>query len=312
MITKDIFNKIKAFILLICVFLTFIGTGCSYTKWQDGKLKVIATTTMLADLSRQIGGEKVSVIGIMNAGIDPHSYLPTAQNIARIKEADLVVYNGLHLEAKMSDVFEKLSYAVSASSAIKEIDFISNEENKDMKDPHIWYSVRMWKDVAKKVAESFIVKDEQNKQYYTQRLESYLIELGELEDYIHSSVLKIPQSSRVIITAHDAFSYLGREYGLEVRGLQGISTVAEADISKVNALASEIKSRQIKSVFVETSVNDKKMQSLIEAVKSGSDGFDIKIGGKLYSDALGDEKSGHSTYIAAFKHNIDTVVEGLK
>ncbi len=302
------------FLLMLSVILVISGCGKTVTTEDDGKLNVVATTTMLADLSRVIGGDAVSVNGLMGAGIDPHLYQASAGDVTLIQNADVVVYNGLHLEGKMGQIFETLgpqgSTVISIEDALDKAKLLADEEDKGVYDPHVWFDVSLWKDAAKAVADGLSKADAVNKNLYEENLNQYLKELDELDAYIKSRAEEVPPSSRVLVTAHDAFNYFGNAYGFEVKGLQGISTDAEAGTADVSALADFIAERQIKAVFVETSVSPKTIEALQAAV--GAKGFDVAIGGELYSDSLGDKASGHNSYILTFKANIDTIANALK
>lgn len=275
------------------------------------KPTVVATTTMLYDLAVQLGGDKVTVFGLMGSGVDPHQYRASAGDIAKMQGADMVVYNGLHLEGKMGDVFASLDggekKAVCASDGIDEELLIIND---GIPDPHIWFDVSLWKEAAKTVEKGICEIDPENAEYYESRLNSYLNELEELDGYVKEKVKEIPEDKRVLITAHDAFGYFGKAYGFEVRGLQGISTVSEAGAADVSRLADFIADNGIKAVFVESSLPVKNIEALIEAVRAR--GFETALGGLLYSDSVGDRESGTDTYINAFKYNIDAISEGLK
>lgn len=299
-----------AFITLIVFILI---SGCDRHGDENisrDKPTVVATTTMLYDLAAQLGGDKVTVFGLMGSGVDPHQYRASAGDIAKMQGADMVVYNGLHLEGKMGDVFASLDgdekKAVCASDGIdKELLII----NDGIPDPHIWFDVSLWKEAAKTVEKGICEIDPENAEYYESRLDSYLDELEELDGYVKEKVKEIPEDKRVLITAHDAFGYFGKAYGFEVRGLQGISTVSEAGAADVSRLADFIADNGIKAVFVESSLPVKNIEALIEAVRAR--GFETALGGLLYSDSIGDKESGTDTYINAFKYNIDAISEGL-
>ncbi len=302
----------------IVLSLTLLLAGCSQpaanTDSTKDKLEVVATTTMLADLSRIIGGEAVTVSGLMGPGIDPHLYQASAGDVTLMQEAEVVVYNGLHLEGKMGEIFENLTrldvYVLCIEDGIDKSMLLVSEDDAQVYDPHIWFDVAIWKQAAQAVAEGFQEADPGNSGEYGTNLENYLKELDELEEYIRERSLELPEEQRVLVTAHDAFQYFGKAYGFEVRGLQGISTDAEAGTADVSALAEFIAERRIKAIFVESSVPPKTIEALQAAVQSK--GFDVVIGGELYSDSLGDETSGDGTYILTFRSNIDTIVDALK
>ena len=311
-------NRIKG-VLVTILSIPILLSGCSASvpdtdTEEDGKRNVVATTTMLADLSAVIGGGRVTVNGLMGPGIDPHLYQASAGDVSLMQKADIVVYNGLHLEGKMGDVFENLTAQDAAVICIEDgLDstmLLSWEEDSSLHDPHIWFDVFMWEAAAKQVAEGFSKADPEGKADYEENLKGYLKELGEADTYIRKRAAELSKEQRVLVTAHDAFQYFGKAYGFEVRGLQGISTNAEAGTADVSELADFIVERQIKAIFVESSVPPKTIEALQAAVKAK--GFAVAIGGELYSDSLGDPDSGAGTYIQTVKANIDTIVDALK
>lgn len=311
-------HKIKG-ILGVILSLSLLLAGCSAPAantdtTEDNKLKVVATTTMLADLSTVIGGERVTVDGLMGPGIDPHLYQASAGDVSLMQEADVVVYNGLHLEGKMGEIFENLSgqgsTIICIEDGLDESKLLAWEVDSSVHDPHIWFDVSLWQDAARTVAEGLSQADPDGKTDYEANLESYLKELDVTDTYIRNRAEELPEAQRVLVTAHDAFQYFGKAYGFEVRGLQGISTDAEAGTADVSVLADFIVERQIKAIFVESSVPPKTIEALQAAVKAK--GFDVAIGGELYSDSLGDAESGAGTYILTIKANIDTIVDALK
>lgn len=302
----------------IILSLTLLLVGCAQptanVESTEDKLNVVATTTMLADLSKNIGGEHVSVSGLMGPGIDPHLYQASAGDVTLMQKADVVVYNGLHLEGKMGDIFKSLTEqgdaVICIEEGIDESKLFKWEDGGSAHDPHIWFDVSLWKNAAKTVAKGFSKIDSINKTDYETNLEQYLTELDELDIYVRERAQEVPKGQRVLVTAHDAFNYFGNAYGFEVRGLQGISTDAEAGTADVSSLANFIVKRQIKVIFVESSVPPKSIEALQDAVKAK--GFDVAIGGELYSDSLGGEDSGAESYILTVKVNIDTIVDALK
>lgn len=311
---KAIIKKAAAVFSAIAITATAFS-GCSAnTESGSSTLNIVATTTMLADSTKNIAGDKATVSGLMGPGVDPHLYVATQGDVQTLTNADVVVYNGVHLEGKMGEVFGNLEKidknVICIADGISEDKLLVTADSAGAHDPHIWFSVDLWKDAAKAVADGLTESDEANGDYYKANLESYLKELDELDEYIKNRVAELPEESRVLITAHDAFHYFGNSYGFEVKGLQGISTATEAGTADVSALAEFIVEHKIKAVFTESSVSEKSMQALQEAVKAK--GFDVKTGGTLYSDSLGDEASGTETYIKTFKANVDTIVDALK
>jgi len=310
-------QKMKGILGTILSF-TLLLTGCSAPAVNEDsskyKLNIVATTTMLADLVSSIGGERVTVNGLMGPGIDPHLYQASAGDVSLMQKADVVVYNGLHLEGKMGEIFENLSNrgseVICIEKGLDESRLLAWEDDNSIHDPHIWFDVSLWKDAAKTVTKGLADADPNGKADYEANLDSYLKELDETDTYIRGRADELPEKHRVLVTAHDAFQYFGKAYGFEVRGLQGISTDAEAGTADVSDLANFIVERQIKAIFVESSVPPKTIEALQAAVKAK--GFDVSIGGELYSDSLGDAQSGADTYILTIKANVNTIVDALK
>ena len=300
-------------LLLAMVLLLTVAVSPAHAQ-EVRKLNVVATTTMLADLAKVIGGEHIKVDGLMGPGIDPHLYQASAGDVGLMQKADVVIYNGLHLEGKMGEIFEALGRqgraVISIEEGLEESKLLSWEDDPSVHDPHIWFDIALWKDAAVIVAGGVSELDPAHAADFEAALEGYLAELDALEAYVRERVEELPTAQRVLVTAHDAFQYFGHAYGFEVRGLQGISTDAEAGTADVSALAGFIVERQIKAVFVESSVPTKTIEALQAAVKAR--GFDVAIGGELYSDSLGDAASGHDTYPATVTANIDTIVNALK
>ena len=296
-------------LLLAASVASFFGVD---PHQKDGdKLLVAATTTMAADLAREIGGEYVDVTGLMGCGVDPHQYKAKASDAVTLQQADAVVYNGLNLEGRLSEVLSALEQKdkeiICLADGIDEAMLITTDGGAF--DPHIWYDVELWRQAAEYTAKRFADLDAEHADEYMKNLERYEQELTELDSYIKEKAAQIPQSNRVLVTAHDAFGYFGRAYGFEVRGLQGINTSAEAGTADISALADYIARRKLPAVFVESSMPSKTVEALKSAVAAR--GFSLNTGGMLYSDSLGDEASGTETYIKTFKANIDVICAGL-
>lgn len=302
-------RRLSCVVMAIIVLLTASCVPAENKK--EDKLNVTVTTTMLYDLARQIGGKYVNVQGLMGSGVDPHQYRASAGDIVKMQRADVVVYNGLHLEGKMGDVFASLEdYGKTVICAADGIDESMLIKHDGVYDPHIWFDVSLWKLAAKEVANGLSKADPHNAAHYAENFELYDKQLTELDKYIRKRAEELDENQRVLITAHDAFSYFGKAYGFKVMGIQGVSTAAEAGTADVIALAQFIADNRIKAVFVETSLPVKAIEALCEAVRAR--GFETSLGGSLYSDSLGDETNGTNTYIGAFRHNTDTVIDGLK
>lgn len=299
--------------LIMMFFIMLISCGKLKEKpHSTGKIRVTTTTTMLTDLVKTIGGDKVEVTGLMGEGVDPHLYSASAGDIEKLANADVIVYGGLHLEGKMTDVFEKLSTLDKAILNVgskldkRKVHLIDGKTP----DPHVWFNTEMWETEARAVAIELGKFDAKNKDYYMKNFENYKIQLDELTNYVKKRIEEIPPKSRVLVTAHDAFNYFGEQFGLEVRAIQGVSTDSETGTKNISDLANFIAERNIKAVFVESSVPKKSIEALQEAVKAR--GKEIKIGGELYSDSLGDKQHNAETYIKTVKANADTIVNALK
>ena len=291
-------------------------TGCggdddksADTAESDGRLHVVATTGQVGDLVKNVGGDLVSVTVLMGPGIDPHQYKASAGDVERLRKADLVVYSGLHLEAKMAEVLERLGSrqaTLAAAEAIPEGDLYSLN---DVHDPHVWFDVKLWRLALDAVAAKMVEIDPEHEAEYNRGAAAYRAELTELHAYCRDIVSRIPGNHRILITAHDAFNYMGRAYGMEVVGLQGISTATEAGTSDVQDLAELIAKRRIPAIFVETSVSPRAIEAVRAAVRAR--GFEVALGGEIYSDALGDAGTPEGTYTGVVRHNIVTIATAL-
>lgn len=299
---------------MVCVAAaTAAACGARGEDVEGGALRVVATTGMVADLVREVGGERVAVTALMGPGVDPHLYRARESDVRRIAEADLVVYNGLHLEAKMADVLERIGGRIRTAAVTRGIPasrLLSPPEFEGAYDPHVWFDVRLWMEAAEAVRDALIEVDPAHAGVYRANAARYARELEALDGYVRRRAAEIPPERRVLVTAHDAFGYFGRAYGFEVVGLQGISTASEAGTADVRRLAELIVARRIPAIFVESSVPIRTAEAVRAAVRAR--GGAVRIGGSLYSDALGDPGTPEGTYVGMVRHNIDTIVEALK
>lgn len=275
-----------------------------------GPLKVTCTTGMVADLVRNIAGERAEVTQLMGAGVDPHLYKSSPSDIAALSAADVVFYSGLHLEGKMTDVFEQLSQTKPVVAVAGRIDETKLLADGGTHDPHVWFDVALWQAAAKEVLQTLAKFDPSEAANYETRAAAYQAKLTELDQYCREQLATIPADQRVMITAHDAFRYFGKAYGIEVRGIQGVSTESEAGVKQINSLVDFLVSRKIKAIFVETSVSEQNIRSLIEGCRAQR--HEVKIGGELYSDALGEPGTPEGTYDGMVRHNVNTIVHALK
>lgn len=294
------------------VLLGACGTEDNSGASEDEPLSVVTTTSQIRDIAEHIGGEQADVTSLMGPGVDPHLYEPTQEDVQSLTEADVNFYNGLSLEGNMGDVFENVesdtpSYAVAEN--IPEDMLISGGEDYPH-DPHVWFDPERWAYAVEATRDAFIEQDEANSDVYEERAEEYLSMLDELDTYAEEEVQTIPEESRVIVTAHDAFSYFGDAYGMDVEGLQGISTDAEFGVGDVNDTVNLMVDRNIGALFVESSVSEQATNAVIEG--ASEQGQDVEVGGELYSDAMGEEGTDEGTYEGMFRHNVDTLVSSLQ
>lgn len=301
------------FLTVAMLFVTACGNNGEDFKSGEGKLKVTATIGMIADVVNNIGGEHVEAIGLMGPGVDPHLYKASQGDIRKLDQADVIFYNGLHLEGKMAEMLEKLGKkktTVAVSKQLEESDLRSDPSGTGTHDPHIWFNVRNWISAAEVIRDTLVEKDPANADNYKQRADEYLAKLEELDLYAKEQIASIPEASRVLVTAHDAFGYFGDAYGIKVMGLQGMSTASEYGTKDVSNLRDFLVENKIKAVFVESSVPKKSIEAVIEGAKKM--GHDVAIGGELFSDAMGKKGTEEGTYIGMVKHNVDTIVHALK
>lgn len=300
------------------VLLGFFGcTGIDEAK-PSGKPSVVATTTLIGDIAAQVGGDRIDLKVVMPAGVDPHSFKPSPADVADMKRADLVLYNGLHLEGKMVEMLEGTlkDKSLPVTSGIPQDKLLGWADGQSgAHDPHVWFDASLWAMAATAVADRLAVLDPAGAEHYRTRGKELVARITKLDGDVRSSLASIPKERRVLITSHDAYNYFGRAYDVEVLGVQGISTESEAGLAAVNEAVSFIVSRKIPAVFVESSVSPK----TIEAVQRDcqAHGWNIKIGGELYSDALGTpgEHGGKfpvETYEGMMRYNVTTIVNALK
>ena len=272
---------------------------------------VVATTSVVADAARRLLPESVPVTALMHSNIDPHSYKPVESDVMKLSEAEVVLYNGLHLEGKMVDILEKLGtqkpvYAMS--TALGEHDLI--EVGPNTYDPHIWFDLQLWDRCVGELSFFHMDQFPEHRDAIEQNAMDYIKELTTAHDHMIRAINEVPDSLRAMVTAHDAFSYFGRAYGIEVHGLQGISTAAEFGIKDMVQTADFIMAHHLTTIFAETSVNPKSMQALQEAVAQR--GGQVRIGEPLFSDALGEAGTPEATLIGAFQHNTTQILKSFE
>ncbi|TKD72005.1 metal ABC transporter solute-binding protein, Zn/Mn family [Pseudalkalibacillus hwajinpoensis] len=303
-------------VLFTALLFLMVLAGCSSTdagKDSEGKIKITTTIGQIGDIAKNIGKEHVKVDSLMGPGIDPHLYKASQGDINKLSNADIIFYNGLHLEGKMGDIFakmkdEKPTYPVA--EAIPEDMLLVDQANSSAVDPHVWFDIELWKYAVKEVRDGLIEFDPEHKADYEQNTEAYLEELTALQKEAQERINEIPEESRVLVTAHDAFQYFGQAYGMEVKGLQGLSTDSEYGLRDVQNLVNVLADRNIKAVFIESSISERSINAVVEG--SREKGHDVVIGGELFSDAMGEEGTAEGTYTGMYRHNIETITESLK
>jgi manganese/zinc/iron transport system substrate-binding protein len=299
--------------VLPLILLTVIG--CQQGQQDNTKeiKKVVTTTGMIADAVLNIAGDSLSVEALMGPGVDPHLYKATQGDLKKLSNADLVLYNGLLLEGKMGEVLDKLGRikpVIAVGTAVDSSLLLASPQYQNAYDPHIWFDVTLWQQVVKKISNFLQEFDSANAAYYQSNTNQYLKQLDALHLQVSQQIMQIPETQRVLITAHDAFEYFGRAYGIEVRGLQGLSTVSEFGLKDITDLVQFIIDRNIQAVFVETSISERSIKAVVEGCRKR--GHQVRIGGSLYSDAMGDYGTAEGTYIGMVNANVITITQALK
>lgn len=302
-------------LLLLSIGVTLLYTGCQPNSQQQDQeeLFIVTTTGMIKDAVENITGSHAKVVALMGPGVDPHLYKPSHGDLEKLTKADIVFYNGLHLEGKMGEVLEKLSYSkpvVPVSSEIPDSLLREVPGFQGAYDPHIWFDVSLWSRAVDTISKVLQAEDTVHAEDYRRQTSAYVTKLDSLHAAVKNRLQEIPSQQRVLITAHDAFGYFGDAYDIEVRGLQGISTLSEFGLKDVTDLVNFIIERKVKAIFVETSVSDKSVRAVVEG--SNKRGWNVVIGGSLYSDAMGAEGTPAGTYIGMVNANVNTIVEALK
>jgi len=304
----------KTLYLFGAIALLLFSTSCQEKEppTEDGKLKVVCTVGMIADLAKVIGGDSVTTHSIIGSGADPHVYKHTAKDIKLLQAADVILYNGFHLEGKMGSILEKMkskgkSVHAVAEAVIQKETLLKDEEGEE--DPHLWMDVSEWRKVAKHIFETLATTAPEHKKEMEANYNMLDLQLDELDHYARTCLQTIPENQRFLVTAHDAFGYMERAYGLQVRGVQGLSTESEAGLKDLEELILFIKEKSIPAVFIESSVNDKNIRALIEGAKA--QGHAVTIGGELFSDAMGKTDTYEGTYLGMIDHNITTITNAL-
>lgn len=303
--------------IVMLILLIVLMCACTNTKKNNtsGKLKivVVGTTGMIADALGNIVGDKGEVQALMGPGVDPHLYKVTQGDLQKLQNADLIFYNGLHLEGKMSEVLEKLAKkkkVIAVSDGINKNKIRMLDEKKTVRDPHIWFDVSLWKEAVLFASKELQKLDSIHLETYKTNTFNFVNQLDSLDEWVKTEINTIPEQNRLLITAHDAFGYFGAAYRIEVKGLQGISTVSDYGLNDVTTLVNLITSRKIKAIFIETSVSDKSIKAVLEGCQAK--GHKVVIGGTLYSDAMGQAGTPEGAYIGMVRANVTKIVKALK
>lgn len=298
---------------VVAVAVCACGPGATAPQ-EEKRLRVVATTTIVGDLVSSIGGDDIRLEVLMGPGVDPHLYKASAGDVRRMSSAETIFYSGLHLEGKMTEVLEGMNRrgvrTVAVAECIPEDRLIPLQGFSGLHDPHVWFDVALWAESVNCVAEALAEARPADAVGFRSRADAYREELGALDQWVRQRAAELPAEKRVLVTAHDAFSYFGRAYGFEVRGLLGVSTASETGTSDVQQLAEFIAERRLPAVFIETSVPPRFVEALQEAVEAR--GFAVSIGGSLFSDSLGNPETPAASYQGTVRTNVDTIVGALR
>jgi manganese/zinc/iron transport system substrate-binding protein len=317
----------RKYLILAVVAIVVLSLGAAFVLVQSNsrdeqgsedissrKIKVVATNTIVADAVKQVGGERIEMESLMGVGVDPHIYKPTAGDIDKLEEADIIFYSGLELEARMADTLVMMTregkQTYSLGEGINKDELIEPEEFEGKYDPHVWNDPLLWKQTIKIIEDGFSEIDPDNKETYQTNAEEYRKQIDEAYEYGLQRIEEIPEESRVLLTAHDAFGYFAIRYDFEVRSVQGTNTEAEASPQVIKELSDFVVEREIKAIFVENIVPGGTIESVQESVKDK--GHEVEIGGELYSDSLGEDGGEADTYPKMHRANIDIIVDALK
>jgi manganese/zinc/iron transport system substrate-binding protein len=304
-------------VLFLLTLLPLALAGCGGEAGskprREGPLRIVATTSIIADTARRVAGDHARIEALMGPGVDPHLYKASESDVRRLGEADLILYNGLHLEGKMGDILTKMARSRPVVAVTEEIPQSALREPPEMAgqyDPHVWFDVSLWATTLQPIVRELSALDPEHADAYQANAAAFAKELNELDAWVKQRIGTIPPGQRVLITAHDAFGYFGRRYGMEVVGLLGISTLSEAGLKDVDRVVGIVAERGIKAIFIESSVPRRSIEAVQAAVRSR--GLQVEIGGQLFSDALGAADSPAGTYMGMVRANVDTIAKALK
>ncbi len=279
----------------------------------DAPIRVVTTIGMITDVARNVGGEHVEVTGLMGAGVDPHLYKATESDVNRLLNAQIIFYNGLFLESRMEDVFAQIAEskpAIAVGEAVPVAERLASPQYAEHFDPHIWMDVKNWQMVAEKIRDELIAFDPAHEADYRSNTAAYLAQLQELEAWVQEQVKTVPEQQRLLVTAHDAFHYFAKGYDFSVYAPQGISTESEAGVEDIRRTIDIVVEQNIPAIFVESSVPPDVVEAIVEGARAR--GHEIRIGGSLFSDAMGEDGTPEGTYIGMIRHNVGTITSALR
>ncbi len=309
----------RFFSISIFLALILLLTGCTYadppastTPETDTRYTIVTTTGMITDITKRIAGDRATVSGLINTGIDPHLYSPTRNDIQSLIKADIVLYTGLHLEGKMINAFDRVAKITKVFAVTDSLDrdqLFSPPEFAGHYDPHVWMDPLAWKQTAQFIHKTLVEHDPDSKDHYDTNMAQLAADIDALHTYASDALNSIPKDQRVLITAHDAFNYFGRRYNFQVVGIQGISTESEAGVRDIERIVDLLVTRKIAAVFVETTVSERNIRALIAGANDR--GHTVTIGGSLFSDAMGKQNTYEGTYIGMIDHNITLIAKAL-
>lgn len=298
------------FSLLLAAIVFVPGCRNGEPAQNDNRPFVVTTTNLIHDVVRNVGGDDIRTVSLMGPGVDPHVYRATPRDFHKMERSDLVLYNGLYLEGRLSEILDRLGdQSRAVTGTIPREKLIDATDFGGAYDPHVWFDAKLWTYVVKDVRDALTKLLPEHEEDFARRAYEYVKELRALHAYAEKRIQDLPQERRIMITAHDAFRYFSRAYDIEVRGLQGLSTATEFGIQDVTRMVSLIIERGIPAIFIETGVNTRAIESVVAGVRRR--GYEIQIGGKLFSDSMGAMDTPEGTYSGMFRHNVDTIVTAL-
>lgn len=314
--SKNRLHPIKLFPLAAVLGTGLALAGCGggdSPAGAEGPIRVVATTGIIADVAQRIAGEHARVEALMGPGVDPHLYKASESDVRRLSEAGLVLYNGLHLEGKMGDILQKMARSRPVVAVCEEIPkdrLRQPPEFAGLYDPHVWFDVSMWMQTLDPIAKALAEVDPEHASVYQANAETLKKELAELDAWVETQIQTVPEEHRILVTAHDAFGYFGRRYGMEVFGIQGISTLSEAGLKDMDRVVDLVVTREVPAVFIESSVPRRSIEAVQAAVRSRH--HEVAIGGQLFSDSLGAAGTPEGTYAGMVRANVNTIVKALQ